>query len=455
MVSRAHPVGSTFGVGPYAATLRVDDPTRRIALLIAVHVLFGLAAKQSEALALAHCVLTICVGLWMAATGARLERIAYVGAYIVGAEVLWRMTGGAILWEIGKFSIALIFLTAMIRQGKLRIQPFPFLYFVLLLPSAVLTVLEIDAESARGALTFNMSGPLALMAASLFFSQFKITRAQLQNLFVYLIAPVAAVAAITLFGIVTDPYIVYGFRNGSNFSTSGGFGPNQVSAVLGLGAMFGFFALLNLQLTRRGRILFAAVSMFLIAQCLLTFSRGGVYNVVLGIGAAAPFLLAVPHLRRTFLITLAVSVVLGAFVILPGLNSFTEGTLSTRLESTGTTGRDEIMQGDIDLWIDNPIFGVGPGQAEYFRSVDLGMVAAHTEFTRLVAEHGLFGAAALGCLLLAGLQCLHQAPTMSSKAMVSALMVWSLFEMGHGAMRIAAPSFLFGLAYAIDWRDSE
>ena len=56
-----------------------------------------------------------------------------------------------------------------------------------------------------------------------------------------------------------------------------------------------------------------------------------------------------------------------------------------------------ILLADLELWARNPILGVGPGMAAWGREEILdARISAHTEFSRLLAEHGLFGAAALG-----------------------------------------------------------
>jgi hypothetical protein len=78
-------------------------------------------------------------------------------------------------------------------------------------------------------------------------------------------------------------------------------------------------------------------------------------------------------------------------------------------------------------------------------------VASHTEFTRLLSEHGTFGLLALLVLVaVAGLAYLR-APSALEKAWVSAFSGWAFIEMSHSAMRIMAISFLFGLA-VIQWR---
>jgi hypothetical protein len=74
--------------------------------------------------------------------------------------------------------------------------------------------------------------------------------------------------------------------------------------------------------------------------------------------------------------------------------------------------------------------------------------AAHTEFSRVLAEHGLLGLTGLILLLSAAMQNLKRAPTAKAKAMVAAMMAWSLFFMLISAMRLVAPSLTFGLTFA-------
>ena len=61
-----------------------------------------------------------------------------------------------------------------------------------------------------------------------------------------------------------------------------------------------------------------------------------------------------------------------------------------------TTGREDIARADLEVWFDNPVLGVGPGVAKEYRAATFGRAAAaHTEFTRLLAEHGILGLVAL------------------------------------------------------------
>lgn len=110
------------------------------------------------------------------------------------------------------------------------------------------------------------------------------------------------------------------------------------------------------------------------------------------------------------------------------------------------TGRDKIMMADMQTWADNPVFGVGPGQSKIYHKQFFRASAAHTEFSRMLAEHGIFGLIALVLMGVIFIRHLRQARTREAKALVSAVSIWGLLYMFTAAMRVVAPSFTFGLA---------
>jgi hypothetical protein len=84
----------------YAMEPRVSDITA-LAILFAAHAVLALTMKSSAGLATVHSVATIVVVLGVAMLiSPRLYWIVCAGAYLVGAEVLWRMCGAAGPWEL-------------------------------------------------------------------------------------------------------------------------------------------------------------------------------------------------------------------------------------------------------------------------------------------------------------------------------------------------------------------
>ena len=419
----------------------------KLLVFLGVHVVLALLMIKFSSIATAHAVLVITIGIAVAAFDSRAERVAYVAAYIVGAEILWRMTQAEIFWETGKYATSAIFLIYICRNGRFKGPLLPVLYLALLIPSAFM-ILGLSVDDVTGDISFNLSGPAALMVAAWFFWEFRLSRKQLQLVVVSLAIPTIAIAVIVVHDMMANPWIFYGYGNGSNFAGSGGFGPNQVSDALGLGALFLLFLTLDETLGVTSRLMAALVALWLGVQSALTFSRGGVYNVAAAALLASPFLLKDPGTRVKVLVGVLLFLVLGNYVLLPRLQAFTSNAFAERFESVDTTGRSDLAWSDVEIWQDNPVLGVGPGQAESARKFDLETVAAHTEFTRLLAEHGALGFGALLTLLIAGLQRIIMAQSDRSRALTAALIGWGLFYMLHSGMRTEAPSFAFGLAYA-------
>jgi hypothetical protein len=121
-----------------------------------------------------------------------------------------------------------------------------------------------------------------------------------------------------------------------------------------------------------------------------------------------------------------------------------------RFKNPDLTGRDSIAEAELRLFLQKPVLGNGVGMSMYNRAAmtHAEAPAAHTEYTRLLAEHGLLGAAALAILLVMTGQALLKAPGPWAKAVVAALAVWSFLFMAVASMRLVAPAFLLGLIHA-------
>jgi O-antigen ligase len=108
------------------------------------------------------------------------------------------------------------------------------------------------------------------------------------------------------------------------------------------------------------------------------------------------------------------------------------------------------MQEEFQVWLKNLIFGVGPGMASSYRMLgDMRInVASHNEFTRMLAEHGVFGLAAIVLLISMAAHNFRQAASRAQQGMAAAFVVWTFAGMAYMALRLAAPAFLFGLSGA-------
>ena len=377
--------------------------------------------------------------------------VVYVCAYITGAELVWRMTKADVFWETGKYAM-ILFMGLGLLRWRMRLHGLGVVYFLVLLPALILTLDVLPAPLARDQISFLLSGPLCLAVGVNFLQNVRLTREQAGNLLLIAILPVVCISTLALRSTLTSNII---FTPESNFVTSGGFGPNQVSALLGLG---GLLCWLYLFVGRPGKVFFLsilALSGVFILQAVLTLSRGGVINLALAIPASTFFFLkGGSNFRRAFFVVLLLTI-LFAYTV-PRLDAWTGGVIQIRYNDLDTTGRERLIQEDLRTWQENPVFGVGVGVSPLHRSTLAGnQVATHTEYSRMLAEHGIPGILAILLLLFMFLNGFRRARGRLSKGLLVGLMVWSLTEMTHAAMRIAAISFFFALPLAALYLDVE
>ena len=429
---RLIPVESSSDLGPAAY----------IIAFLGAHIPLALAMSRVPAIATLHAMATLAVGLGWAMSGQRPERVAYVAAYITGAEVLWRMTKASVFWEYGKYAMAAAFLVAVLRTRGQRLVVLPLLYFGLLLPSVSRTVESSGWDWARQAISFNLSGPFLLAVSVWFFSGMTMSRVQILRLFLALIGPVCGLSAVTIAGIHGAGPIHFGRT--SMKVTSGGYGPNQVSTILGLGALIALH--LYLLSDRRNRLLrttmLGMVAVFMV-NAVLTFSRGGPYAAAGSALVGGLYLVRTRRSRAQVIAVAAILYAIGVYVVSPRLEAFTGGAFRNRFADPHTTGRALLLQADLQAWKENPVWGVGPGRATFHYALFFRGGAAHTEFSRLLAEHGVLGFGSLLLLVAMALRSLNRSLTRESRALAASLICWSfLFMLGY-AMRLAAPAFVF------------
>ncbi len=423
---------------------------QQILIFLAVHIPLGLLMSRVGLIATGHALATIGLGTIWALQG-RTERAIFAAAYITGAEVLWRMTGADVFWEMGKYAVIAILLIALFRNRRFKIPALPTFYFLLLLPSSFLTLNALPLGEARQQISFNLSGPLSLMVCVMFFSQVRFTRTQLQGIYLSLAAPVIGVFTIATFSTITSDTIQ--FTNEANFITSGGFGPNQVASALSAGALMIYFYWLDMRQNKRFQNLLLALMLALVVQSTLTFSRGGVYFFGASVLVTLIFLAGDRIARPRMMLFWGILALIGWVVIAPWLNDFTGGFFTTRFQDISMTGRYLIIKADIHIWRDNPLAGVGPGMSKPLHALFFISAAAHTEFSRMLAEHGTLGFFSILLVLAMVFWGYLNASGTHNRAIVSALFVWALAYIFANAMRLVAPGFFFGLALSFSFRE--
>jgi hypothetical protein len=404
-------------------------------------------------LALVYGLLIVFAGFyWVIRTQNRNEEVLKVCAYLMGVEVFLRMTKGTISHEFIKYAIMFFFLMGMFIKGFSRNAIPYWIFIVLLLPGLFIGILEVSGnEKARQIIIFNLAGPLCLTIASIYCYTRKIRMRQMLDL---LLACGLPVIATVLYMVLYTPELKEVLTHtGSNFDTSGGFGPNQVATILGFGLFVFFARAIFASPSRWQLVLNLGIACFLTYRALLTFSRGGLITGLLMVLLLVFFVYNKGNNNARVKISLTLSVLGGSLVMIWLYTVFLTGGLiekryanqdaQGREKESISSGREEIAISEIELFLENPIFGGGLGNGTIYRLNKLDtVIASHNEVTRMLGEHGLFGILALLLLFLTPMILKLDNP--NHFFMYSFLAFWFL-TLNHAAMRTAAPAFVYAL----------
>lgn len=374
-------------------------------------------------------------------------------AYVVGSEVLLRMTGGNITYEFSKYGVMLFVCMGAYFNGFSR-SAIPYWFFLLLLvPSVVLSTFVLNFDTnLRTTIAFNISGPLCLGIASLYTFRRNISIGDMNSLLLCLGLPIVSTTAYLALYAPNIRDVITSTQ--SNFETSGGFGPNQVATVLGLG-MFIFFSRIILESKSKFLLGLNLIIVFnMTYRGMVTFSRGGMLTGFLMIVLLLVFLYIKSNFRGKVKLNYIVIIIGVAMVAIWGYTSFqTAGLINKRyanqdaagnVKASTFTGREIIAQTEIDMFLENPIFGVGVAKGAEVRETEIGVFAtSHDEITRMLAEHGSLGILALLILFFTPLFLFLE--NRFNMYLLCFLAFWFL-TINHAAMRTAAPAFVYALA---------
>jgi hypothetical protein len=375
----------------------------------------------------------------------------FFAAYVCGIEVFLRMTGANFFNEYGKYTISLFcFLGILFHPVRSDKILFIFL-FLLLVPAIFIGLLESSFETnLRKSMMFNLSGELCLLVSCLYTINKKITYNQLINLTYVIGLPILSITSYVIFK-TSENALTMGTN--SNFATSGGFGPNQVSTILGLGT----FCMFALFLLKKASFIEKCIYLILCIICayrgVITFSRGGMICAGVMILALLIYVFLISNDKTKFRI-LVFSFVGGlGFLFFWGYAAYsTDGLIVKRYNNQDAigrtkesklTGRETLIETEFNQFLDNPIFGVGVGRNKELRYEETGIQAAsHNEISRLMAEHGMFGIIYL--LIIIALPFILWFNNRQHVLMLSFFIFWAL-TINHAAMRTAAPAFIYAL----------
>ena len=138
------------------------------------------------------------------------EEASIFAAYIIGAEVFLRMTKGYILYETGKYAV-ILFLLLGIFLGKFK-QHFSiqFTFYILLLLLGIVFTEVPEGESIRKSIVFNLSGPIVLGVASIYFYKRPIEKKEIFEILFFMLLPLFSIISYLYFRTPNLEEIVFG-----------------------------------------------------------------------------------------------------------------------------------------------------------------------------------------------------------------------------------------------------
>jgi len=381
------------------------------------------------------------------------NEVLYIAAYLVGVEVFLRMTGGNFNNEFVKVNVIFFMLLGMIYSNFSTNAFIYWFFLILLIPGILITSTVFNpAIDIKKSLVFNLSGPVCLAISSIYMFKRRILFSDLQNVVVAMGLPIVST---TVYLFLFNPSVrdvVTGTQ--SNFETSGGFGPNQVSTVLGLGMFVFFTQLVLFSKSKMTIVINSFLLLFITYRGIVTFSRGGIITAVVMIVCLLFLLYRFSNAKGkskfvlVFILTGLMAVGVWTY------SSFqTRGLIEKRYANQDARGREkkdrlggreQIMNEEVELFFKNPLLGVGAGMGKQIRKETFGEEAAsHNEITRMFSEHGLFGI--FGLLILVVTPFVLYINNRQHLYFLSFFVFW-LLTINHAAMRTAAPAFVYALS---------
>ncbi|OEK08863.1 hypothetical protein A8C32_00885 [Flavivirga aquatica] len=374
-------------------------------------------------------------------------------AYVLGVEVLLRMTGGVLFYEANKYLVIVFVLMGLFSNGFNKKAALYLLYIFLLIPSVYVSLSMLDVDTnIRKAIAFNLSGPVCLGVSALFCFGVKVTKNQFETIINYCLFPLISTLVYVILYNPNVSQIATG--TASNFSASGGFGPNQVSTVLGLGIFLTtarFFYFSQTKFLRYLDLLFILLFSF---RAIVTFSRGGVFTAIIMIIAFIfTYYKSISKKNKNKMLVSIVLFLIVGFITWGISIAQTNGFIEKRYTNKNaagkekkdiTTGRGDLFFLEFEEFLNNPFFGVGVGRVKNIRFQKTGIHAAsHNEMSRIIAEHGLLGILSFLILVLTPL--FFRLGCRKNVLFYSFYLFW-LITINHSAMRIAAPAFVYALS---------
>lgn len=433
-----------------------------------VHIILGIIAKFAPVALTAYFLAFVAFAtIRIIQSSDRNLLSARYALYVAGFEIVYRISGFTLVYELGKYACMLfLLLGSMLRTRQSNFKPFLF-YLLLLLPAILVTPIDFGFNVYRNTVMFSLSGPITLALSGMYFYGRSITEDDLWKILRIAILPgISLLTVLALGPSVKSVELI----SESNFALSGGFGPNQVSTALGYFAVLLAFASLNGKVITANKVTDYLLLALFLFRALLTFSRGGIFAFIFTIlGSTIAMIVFSGSFRKhafkysAYVVVLMVAGFCMFFVAnkltdnwllyrYTGVSTYEVTTGQEKLNHSYLSGRERIADEEMELFKENWLIGVGAGMSKRIREItsnESAAVASHSEFSRMLAEHGVLGGLSM-LLLLVWLPLIRITRKQSamSKQFFFLFFIMGCMTMLHAAMRLALPGVIVGFAFA-------
>ena len=418
--------------------------------LTLLHIGIGVLLAFYPDLSAAYLFLAVFIGLYSVIRNKNQgNEILYIIAYIAGSEVFFRTVAANPFHEFGKYAMLFFTCLGFFYNGFPKTKNPYWIYLLLLIPSVFMSFMYLE-DDFRRKIFFEILGPVCMGFLALYTYKRKISASQI-SVILNLIALPILTSCIYLILKYSHNIDIVSWGN-SNYYFSGNYAPNQMATALGLGV---FIYLLKITTESGNKKIFylnVVVLCLIFYRGLLTFSRGGIAT---GVMVALVLLLSLyvskkgyHKLKRKVGLSL---VMLTAIFILTSYQTdrsllirYTNIEILKSDEKIKTRGRYIQIQSDINSFTQNPIVGIGVGKGTENRKTEYNVdVSTHSEITRMLSEHGIFGLLCLLILFFFPLQLYFK--DLRNFYLLPFFIFW-LLTINHSATRIIAPLFLYVLS---------
>jgi hypothetical protein len=376
-------------------------------------------------------------------------------------ELIGRMLKASpfIPYQVGTYYMVLVFGLGMFDNYKSAKTNVGFVILLLCIPGLVM----ISQDDYLTNFINSISGVLCMGLAAIYFSRQRYSETDVLNFLKITLLPIITVLVYLYFR--TPSFSELDFDLKANFKTSGGFGSNQVSTILGAGVCFLLLPLIKGKpLFKTSILINVALIAAFIFRGFLTFSRGGILGAMLVTLICYLYLSFADsrHTGRNILQLLFFAAL--AFFIFHITDQITGGKLAQRysgetggtIEGTRekdlrviTSGRSEIIETEWNVFKDNMLFGVGPGNGYQARRAYVGKtVASHTEVTRLVSEQGIPGVLIAAIFLFYPIYRISCGRSTSEKFYLTGIFLLAVITSFHASMRTLLTPLLWSIGCA-------